>query len=87
MGVLVIIWLLASNLVFAFQCTPVRRFWYGDDVPGHCINVLTAVQISQGCNAALDAVILALPVSGVLRLKMSKSRKISVMAIFLLGGL
>ena len=41
----------------------------------------------QGCNAALDVIILALPVSGVLKLQMSKSRKAGVVAIFLLGGL
>lgn len=80
-------WLLASNLVFAFQCKPIRRAWYREDIPGHCINTIKAAQIMQGCNAALDVIILALPVSGVLKLQMSKSRKAGVVAIFLLGGL
>ena len=85
-GVFVLAWLLANNLVFAFQCTPVRKAWE-IEIPGHCINPLRTIQVVQVFNVVLDAVILALPVSGVLRLQMSTSRKISVMAIFLLGGL
>lgn len=82
----VLVWLLVNNLVFAFQCTPVRKTWEFE-IPGYCINPLRTIQVMQVFNVALDAVILALPVSGVLRLQMSTSRKISVMAMFLLGGL
>lgn len=38
-------------------------------------------------NVVLDVAILTLPVGVVSRLKMSKKKKISVAAIFLLGGL
>ena len=85
-GVFVLAWFLADNLVFAFQCTPVRKAWE-ILIPGHCINQLRTIQIVQTFNVVLDAIILALPVSGVLRLQMSTNRKISVMAMFLLGGL
>lgn len=86
MGAFVLAWLLADNLVFAFQCTPVRKAWE-IMIPGYCVNPLRTIQIVQAFNVALDAVILALPVSGVLRLQMSTGRKISVMGMFLLGGL
>lgn len=79
-------WFLADSLVFAFQCTPVRKAWE-IEIPGHCINPLITIQVVQTFNVALDAVILALPISGVLRLQMSTSRKFSVMIMFLLGGL
>lgn len=83
---LVLAWLLANNLVFAFHCAPVRQNWEFD-LPGHCINPLTSVRVLQVFNVLLDATVLALPVSAVLRLQLSTPRKISVMAIFLLGGL
>lgn len=85
-GALVLAWLLANNLVFAFQCTPVRKAWEVD-LPGHCINPLTAIWVAQVFNVILDAIILALPVSAVLRLQLSTTKKISVMLLFLLGGL
>ena len=85
-GVVVLIWFLADSLIFAFQCTPVRKAWE-IEIPGHCINPLLAIQVVQTFNVALDAVILALPISGVLRLQMSTSRKFSVTIMFLLGGL
>lgn len=85
-NVFVLMWFLADNLVFAFQCTPVRKAW-DIEIPGHCINILVTIQVVQTFNVALDAVILTLPISGVLRLQMSTSRKISVMMMFLLGGL
>ena len=85
-GSLVISWLLINNLVAAFQCTPVQKLWK-QKLPGHCINPLTFVQGMQVTNIILDAVILVLPISAVLRLQMSRVKKISVMGIFLLGGL
>ena len=85
-GVLVVAWLLANNLLFAFQCTPVRKAWELE-LPGHCVNSLTAVRAVQAFNAILDAVVLALPVSAVLHLQLPTAKKVGVMAVFLLGGL
>lgn len=85
-GVLVLAWMLANNFVFAFQCTPVRKAWEFD-LPGHCIDPLTTMKILSVFNVILDAIILALPISAVLRLQLSTVKKISVMVIFLLGGL
>ena len=79
-------WLFANNLVFAFQCTPVRKAWE-IEISGHCINPLRAVEIMQVFNVVLDVLVLALPVSGVLKLQMSTGRKISLILTFLLGGL
>ena len=41
----------------------------------------------QVFNVVLDVLVLALPVSGVLKLQMSTGRKISLILTFLLGGL
>lgn len=85
-GVLVLGWLFANNLVFAFQCTPVRKAWE-IEIQGYCVNPLRTVEIIQVLNVVLDALVLALPVSGVLKLQMSTGRKISLIVTFLLGGL
>lgn len=85
-GAFVVAWLFANNLSAALQCIPPQKFWR-KDVQGHCFNFLTFVQALQISNIILDAVILAQPVSAVLRLQMSRSKKLSVLAVFLMGGL
>ena len=85
-GVLVIIWLLINNFMAAFQCRPIRKAW-SPLTPGHCIKPLGLIIGFQAGNIALDITILALPVYAVSKLQMSLAKKISVLAIFLLGGL
>ena len=80
------IWLLVNNLIGAFQCMPIQKAWEFER-PGKCINFLSFFIGMQVPNIVLDIVILALPVSAVYHLQMSKKKKISVTAIFLLGGL
>lgn len=70
----------------AFQCTPPEKY-YKQELPGHCINPLAFVKWIQVPNIILDVIILTLPVPAVLHLQMSRMRKASVLAIFLLGGL
>lgn len=56
-------------------------------MPGECIDQRKLIIAAQAWNIALDIVILALPVSALCRLQMSKVKKISVAAVFALGGL
>lgn len=56
-------------------------------IPRHCLNPLTTVRVVQIFDMILDAIILALPVSAVLHLQLSTTRKIGLVAVFLLGGL
>ncbi|KAL9582654.1 MAG: hypothetical protein Q9212_003176 [Teloschistes hypoglaucus] len=85
-GALVIIWLFFNNLMAAFQCSPIRKAWL-PLTPGKCMPPLNLIVGLQAGNAALDITILALPVYAVSKLQMSLAKKISVLAIFLLGGL
>ena len=79
-------WLIANNLASLFQCRPIRKGWQ-IKASGHCIDHLPFFIGTQVPILALDVVILALPVSAVCRLQMSTLKKVSVGAIFLLGGL
>ncbi|KAL8776838.1 MAG: hypothetical protein Q9194_002903 [Teloschistes cf. exilis] len=85
-GALVIAWLLVNNLMAAFQCSPIRKAWL-PLTPGKCLQPLNLIVGFQAGNTTLDIVILALPIYAVSKLQMSLAKKISVLAIFLLGGL
>lgn len=85
-GALVIAWLFVNNLMAAFQCSPIRKAWL-PLTPGKCLQPLNLIVGFQAGNTTLDIVILALPIYAVSKLQMSLAKKISVLAIFLLGGL
>ena len=85
-GALVVAWLIVNNLTAALQCRPVRKAW-DIEIPGHCFSAISYITGVHATNLTLDIVILALPVSAVWRLQMSFAKKISVIGIFLLGGL
>lgn len=85
LAVLVLVWFLVNNILGALQCIPVRKAW-DSEIPGRCINFLTFFIGMQVPNIVLDGAILALPVGLVSQLQMSKKKKFSVTAIFLLGG-
>ena len=85
-GFLVLGWFVTNNTIFAFQCRPIRKAW-DFELSGHCLNPLRVITIVQVFNVVLDGILLALPISAVLRLQMSTTRKLSVLAFFLLGGL
>lgn len=85
-GGLVVAWLFINNFMAAFQCRPIRKAW-SPLTPGRCIDTLSLIIGLQAGNLFLDIVILTLPVHAVSQLQMSLAKKISVAAIFLLGGL
>ena len=85
-GVFVVAWLFANNFTAIFLCSPVHKAW-DQQQPGHCYSPYLFTKLIQGFNVILDVVILLLPVSAVLRLQLSRSRKLTTILIFLLGGL
>ena len=85
-GFFVIAWGIANNLLSLFQCTPIHKAW-DIEQPGHCYDAYTITKTIQSLNIVLDVVILALPISAISQLQMSRGRKASVIVIFLLGGL
>ena len=80
------VWLITNNVAAAVQCLPVQKAWEFD-LPGHCVNPMTLVIGIQVPNVFLDVVILALPMPMVYRLQLSRTKRLRVAAIFLLGGL
>ncbi|KAL8905612.1 MAG: hypothetical protein Q9207_002522 [Kuettlingeria erythrocarpa] len=68
-----------------FICTPISYFWTRSGT-GHCINEMLMFYISAALTVVADVLILLLPMPIIWRLQMHRSKKIGVMAIFLLGG-
>ncbi|KAI1331295.1 hypothetical protein F5Y16DRAFT_361110 [Xylariaceae sp. FL0255] len=75
-----------SNLFsFAFQCTPVEKFWM-PDLPGHCINQNAFYLASAIINVFGDIAVLSLPLPIIWNLQASKGKKWSISFLFLLGA-
>ncbi|PLB47435.1 hypothetical protein P170DRAFT_478283 [Aspergillus steynii IBT 23096] len=86
LSVLSTIWFLLITLFSIFQCMPVRKAW-DPTVPGKCIPHLDIFIGMQATNIFLDIAVLCLPISAVMDLNISRSRRIAVAGIFSLGGL
>jgi hypothetical protein len=73
-------------LVIVFDCHPVNYFWTrtGD---GHCLQPFIWQEIFAALNICSDIALLILPIPMVWALQVSRSQKISLSAIFLLGFL
>lgn len=79
-------WGIALILVSIFQCTPVSGFW-NRQMPAKCIVDVYAFFFGVAVpNTLTDAAILALPVPYIWRLQKTRSQKIGLSGIFMLGG-
>lgn len=84
--VLSALWWILITLVSIFECNPVAKAW-DNSLQGTCIPYLDLFIGIQAANIVLDIGILALPISAVSKIQMSRSNKISVAGTFALGGL
>lgn len=83
---LIILWCIALNCVAIFQCNPVKKSWL-PTTPGTCIDLKAAFIGNAIPNIITDVVILLLPVRQIWKLQMRPAQRISLIAMFLLGGL
>lgn len=69
-----------------FQCTPIEAIWY-TNIERHCVDI-SASYIAMGTiNIVTDVAILCLPMPQLWQLQMSRTRKVQMIGMFLLGGL
>lgn len=85
MGVLWI-WAVVNFLICILQCIPISAVWSAES-GWVCLDMVTILTAMGGVNAGTDVMVLSLPISQLLKLQMSKFRKILVVGIFLSGGL
>lgn len=73
-------------LVCAFQCKPIEFAW-NKTIQGTCINSELFFVIGSAPNVFTDFIVLILPLPAVWALKTSRFQKVSLLGIFMLGGL
>jgi hypothetical protein len=89
-GVVCLVWLLISLFITIFHCNPIQGAW---DVSlratgvAKCLSMAAALFGLGIANVVNDILILALPIYMVQQLQMKTPKKISIIAIFLMGGL
>ncbi|KAG9718780.1 hypothetical protein KCU86_g22881, partial [Aureobasidium melanogenum] len=83
------IYALSVWLPTTVACRPLRHFWdqYTDASNGSCMHYLSMWIFTGICSAALDLIILLLPIPWIWSLQMSWTKKLSVMGILALGTL
>lgn len=76
----------AAVFATVFQCSPVPRAW-DKSISGTCISIEGNWYANAGFSIATDVIILVLPMSLIIKLKLPLGDKIAVLGVFLLGGL
>lgn len=79
------VWYTAFQLAAIFQCTPVNYYW-NRTIPGHCVNYIDLYIALAATNTLTDITLLVLPMPTVWGLKVSRSRKLALSGVFLLGA-
>ena len=78
------LWLALWNLVMAFQCRPVPKFWESD-IPGVCMSHEILMIANSATTVALDLYTLLLPMPILWRLHLPLSKKLFLVVLFAIG--
>ncbi|KAI3318235.1 hypothetical protein HD806DRAFT_512286 [Xylariaceae sp. AK1471] len=81
-----ILWLIVSTLVVVLQCIPPKAYWETLASTEYCLEYPRILLGYELTNLFVDVAILCIPTGTVWNLQLSKSRKIPIMGIFLLGS-
>jgi len=83
-GLLIVGWLIALNILSAFSCTPVQKGW-NEEIPGHCLYYLPEFLGATISNIIIDVIILCAPLPFLWKLHIKRPRKAALIAVFLAG--
>lgn len=82
----VILWAVSIFVAGTLNCIPVNKFW-DQTIEGYCIDSATFYYGMQIPNILTDLIILLMPIKVVIGLPVSKSQKLLLSCVFLVGGL
>ncbi|KAH8702470.1 hypothetical protein BGW36DRAFT_117415 [Talaromyces proteolyticus] len=74
----------STTLVKILECIP-RAKIFDKNIPGTCVNVSALLNASGLFNTITDYIILLLPIHSALRLKLNRTKKLLVIAVFTFG--
>ncbi|KAI1190762.1 hypothetical protein F5B17DRAFT_427238 [Nemania serpens] len=80
-------WFVAIEALNLATCTPIAYMWDQTIPGGHCITAPEGVIVLGALNVIIDAVTVALPIHEVLKLNLSREKKVIIFGIFLIGGI
>jgi hypothetical protein len=83
-GALVGLWLVSAWLTTIFQCTPIEKAWNAP-LEGHCVDTYRWYLATAALSTVIDFYILLLPVPMIWALKISRRRRIYLLAAFFLA--
>ena len=87
-SVLVLGFWIGCTVATLTNCIPLKWSWINGLVdPRYCFNYNIFWVAAGTCEVFIDVIILTLPIRAVHRLQLSRKRKVTVVFIFLLGGL
>ncbi|SMQ49276.1 unnamed protein product [Zymoseptoria tritici ST99CH_3D7] len=77
---------IAITFATTFACHPLHNAWrYANRAGGTCTDRVAGVYAYGGLNISYDIIVLALPITRLLRLKVSTTQKLGFIACFLVG--
>lgn len=79
-------WGIGSFLPALFQCSPIDKAWLPMK-PGHCIGIMPYLWATSISNFVIDWLILAVPISPVLKLHLPPTQKLLVGLSFMCGSM
>ncbi|KUI70914.1 hypothetical protein VM1G_06376 [Cytospora mali] len=79
-------WMISVVFVLGLQCRPLAGYW-DSTIETTCINRTAFYLAGSSTDVAADFIILLLPLPAIWSLQMAQSKKISIILIFILGGL
>ncbi|KAI3337158.1 hypothetical protein HD806DRAFT_475858 [Xylariaceae sp. AK1471] len=85
-----IAWAISVQIMSFLQCRPLRAFWDRElqTLPEtQCLDFVLCYLGTAIANSFIDLATLALPIQEILKLRISRPKKIGVCGIFLLGGI
>ncbi|OCL06723.1 hypothetical protein AOQ84DRAFT_410273 [Glonium stellatum] len=85
LAILVTVWVLGTEFTLIFRCSPISAAW--TPTPGVCISERTVFIAQSVPTIFFDVTIIALPIRSIWNLRLARSSRIGVVAMFLLGGL
>ena len=81
-----VLWAVGCGFAEVFVCNPPHHFWDPDST-GYCYPREVSLVSILAIELVIDTIILILPIRMVWALQMSRTNKVSISLIFLLGSL
>lgn len=83
-----ILWLLAIFIINILECRPVHYLWdqLAEPGTGTCLDLVLYFLCNAVANSIIDILTLLLPIREVMKLQMSKSKKVGICCVFGLGS-